>query len=289
MKLIAIDLDGTLLSPDGTISKENKDAILFAQKNNCHVAICTGRSFKDAEHIVQKAGLDCSILASNGAIAHYNGRIIQNRTLPTESTKDLIALLNSSSFYFEIYTSEGIILHENSEAMLNGEIQDLQERGVTFPVDFAHHMIQVELSQYGIQFIKNYDRLGDSLFDINKILALSFDEVKLNKMYRILKNRTDISVTNSAWCNIDIGHLDSNKGVAVKEMASYLNIPIKNTITIGDNFNDVSMFQISGMSIAMGNAKDEIKRGCTHTTLSCEENGVAHAIEEIILKQCINV
>lgn len=284
MKLIGIDLDGTLLSPDGTISEENRKAIYEAQNQGYTVAICTGRSFRDTEYIIGREKLDCSIISSNGAAVYHNGEFITKRTIPKESAKEIIRLLTEHGFYIEVYTTDGIILHENSEKILRGEIKDLQERGVQFPIDLAYHMIEVEFSQHGIQFVKDFDKLGDVLGDIHKFLALSFDPDKMKRINEILKERTDVSVTNSAWCNTDIGHLESNKGRGLKELANYLNIPFENVIGIGDNYNDLSMFEVSGISIAMGNADDEIKRKCTHTTLTCEENGVAHAIRQFVLK-----
>ncbi|GAA4718516.1 Cof-type HAD-IIB family hydrolase [Brevibacillus fulvus] len=285
MKLIAIDLDGTLLSENGTISQTNREAIVEAQRLGHIVAICTGRALQDAQHILQQSGLDCPIMAGNGAVTFHGGKLIEKKTLPADVVSEILTMLFQEDIYAELYTNEHIVIQQDGKAQLRDEIGKLAERDDSFPREWALEQCNIQFAQYGIQWVAEIrdKQLADS--GIYKIFAFSFDRRKLQTMRQKLEERTDISLTTSGWTKLEIAHPAASKGNALVHLARLLHISPAETVAIGDNYNDLSMFQAAGTSIAMGNAAAEIKQHCTYTTLSCGEDGVAYGLRKYILNK----
>ncbi|HDR8095235.1 TPA: HAD hydrolase family protein, partial [Bacillus cereus] len=96
-------------------------------------------------------------------------------------------------------------------------------------------------------------------------------------------HNTDLAITSSYWHNLEINHRDAQKGNGLYTLAEHLNISVENTVAIGDGLNDVSMMEKANISIAMGNAVEEIKAMCKYETLSNEEHGVAHALYKYVM------
>ncbi len=285
LKLIAIDLDGTLLSENGTISEANKDAILEVQKQGDIVAISSGRSLPDVEAILRPTGIDCPIMTGNGAVSYYKGQEIQRFQIPTDVVKGVVAILEDSEVHYELYTAQGIFNGLGGRELLQKEIEQLAEG----------------LSGWAGEMLSNY---LDHKYDLNetlsmtanqtpdiahlnvyKLLVLSLDDSKLNQLREAFTGREDLYLTSSGSMNLELGHPDAGKGSALQFMANYLDIPLENTVAIGDNYNDVTMFEIAGTSIAMGNAEEQLKEMSTHVTKHHNEDGVAHALRTFILQK----
>ncbi|RHW35547.1 Cof-type HAD-IIB family hydrolase [Oceanobacillus profundus] len=273
MRLIAIDLDGTLLSADGTISSANKEAILDVQRKGNIVIISSGRSFHDTKQILQNADLKCPIIIGNGALSFHSNSLIQRLTLSINILQDLLVMLEKSNLYYEIYTNKGILLKQNGKEILNKEIQNLQ-----FDTDWARDLVDIQYKQHGLIFVKNYLDTDFSNLDPYKIFVFSFDGGKLSRLEKILSHRKDISITTSGSQKLEIGNVNANKGNGLKIMANYFGIPLENTVAIGDNLNDLSMFETAGISIAMGNAEDVVKEKATYITKRYDDDGVAYAL-----------
>lgn len=283
MKLIAIDLDETLLSTDCTISQGNIDSIREAQEQGNIIAISSGRSFHDIKQILQNADLGCPIIAGNGAISLQHGTIIHKLTLPISVVIDMMAQLEENDSYYEIYTKNGIFIKQNGKDTLVKEIMDWQNPISGITKDWAYNEIDIQYSQYGLLSVPDFNHIDFTDLEVYKIFVLPFDNCKLNRLRELFKQRGDISVTISGIEKIDMGHLESSKGSALKKVAQYFGVPLEDTVAIGDNLNDLSMFQTAGMSIAMGNAVDELRKRATYITKDHNDNGIAYAFREYIL------
>lgn len=115
------------------------------------------------------------------------------------------------------------------------------------------------------------------------ILGLDPDQKKRLNTY--FKSIEEIYVTGSTPFNLEVTNINGNKGNGLKVMAHHFNIPLEDTVAIGDENNDIPMFKVAGLAIGMGNAKEETKEHCHVVTLTNDENGVAYAIEKYILKE----
>ncbi|MBX9975098.1 Cof-type HAD-IIB family hydrolase [Cytobacillus firmus] len=283
MKLIAVDLDGTLLSDDCSISLVNREAIYEAQKQGNIVVISSGRSFHDTKRILQNAGLECPFISGNGAISFHTERMIQNFSLPVKVVSEIMGILDETNLYYEIYTRNGILIKRDGRDLLNKEIEKILEQETAFSVKWAKGEIDIQYKQYGLLPVPHYREIDFTQLEVYKLFVLSFDKSKLTKLQGRLSGRKDLSLTSSGVTKIEIGPLEISKGNALKFMADYLGIPLKDSVAIGDNLNDLSMFNIAGMGIAMGNAVDEVKKKSTFITKRHNEDGVAFALRKYIL------
>ncbi|QQZ10081.1 Cof-type HAD-IIB family hydrolase [Heyndrickxia vini] len=284
MKLIAIDLDGTLLSENGDISSGNTEAIHDVQRQGDIITICSGRSLHDTQAILQNAGIDCPVITGNGAIAYHGKELIHKLIIPEDVIQELIPLLESEGFYFELYTNQGIHLLKNGKEQLDGEIRFLTEKDASFLSEWAEKERDIQFNQHGLHYINDYKDINVAELDVYKIFVLSFDREKLLNLENRLSSRQDISLTSSGKTKLEIAHAEVSKGNALTYMANFLNIPLKETVAIGDNLNDLSMFKVAGISVAMGNAVEEAKRNSTYTTKNFNEDGVAYALRNYVIE-----
>ena len=113
-------------------------------------------------------------------------------------------------------------------------------------------------------------------------MAFSMNPEKLQLGRETFSSRTDVAMVVSFEHNFEMQHPDVSKGNALTKLAEHLNIPMKDTVAIGDNFNDVSMLKMAGLGIAMGNAEPEILAMAQSITRTNVEHGVAHAIHKLL-------
>lgn len=281
-KLIAIDLDGTLLSSNIEISKENIQAIQKAQEAGHIVMICSGRAPEDIKTVIDQTPLQCPVAGSNGTMVIADGKLLSQVSINKEKVDNVAAILNEKQFPFKLYTSEGIYVAKTwADRMLaflekNPEVS----KGLT-PKEYKFMTEQPKESDS----IKLFEQIDDVLNKENIAIQKFFIPTISGKAELIatLKEIEDISITTSGPFNIEIMDVNGHKGNGVKVMAEYFGIPIENTVAIGDNFNDVPMLEVAGLSIAMGNADPTVKDLADVVTLTNNEHGVAHAIEKYVL------
>ncbi|MCU9614410.1 Cof-type HAD-IIB family hydrolase [Caldibacillus lycopersici] len=283
MKLIALDMDGTLLSEDGTISKDNRDMIYRCQDKGDIVAICSGRSLQDILGILEDAGIDCPIISSNGAHVYDGERTVAEFCMSSIAAKEITERLVNENYYFEIYTHQGVQIFTSGREQLKAEIEKLRKDKADFPVKWAYEQIEIQYNQKGLLYSSTFDHTKIQDLQIYKVFVLSFDRGKLKRLEVSLAENELVSLTTSGWTKLEIAHPEVSKGNGLKILAAHYQIPVENTIAIGDNLNDLPMFKVAGTSIAMGNASDEIKAQCTYTTKCYHENGVAYALEKFVL------
>lgn len=278
-KLIAIDLDGTLLNNESKISEENLAAIKHAQSLGIEIVVATGRAPFDVSKIFSPTGINPWIIGTNGATIHHpEGALF--RAVPLDK-KDVIAItswLEQENFYYEIFNEEAIYTPYNGRKQLVAEIN---QKHSSIQNELQHAM-ERQFSQHGFSFIHSYQELKsiDSYF--YNILAFSFDETKLQKGWNTFKSREDLTLVSSGDYNFELEHPDASKGIALTKLIEHLGIDLRETSAIGDSYNDLSMLKIAGKSAAMGNANEEIKNTCHVVAQTNDENGVAHFINSLI-------
>jgi Cof subfamily protein (haloacid dehalogenase superfamily) len=283
-KLIAIDLDGTLLSPSLEISDENLTAMKLAQDEGHVVMICSGRAPEDISDVLKSTGIKCPIAGSNGTVVIVDGNEISNISMRKKDVIAVAQILNHKRNPYKIYTSEGIYVpsswSENFAEMLE-----------------EHKELAEQLTKRELQSLtekpkesdtsKIFDSLDDLLsignFRVQKFFIPTIISKLKEELIHAFQEIEGISITTSGPYNIEIMDKNGNKSNGLKTVSEFYQIPIENTIAIGDNYNDVPMMGAAGLSIAMGNADPKIKELCDVTTLSNQENGVAVAIKKYML------
>ncbi|CQR45921.1 Putative phosphatase YwpJ [Paraliobacillus sp. PM-2] len=281
MKLIAIDLDGTLLNGDCEVSDKNIDAIHRAINKGIDIVIVTGRPFIAAKSLLNKVGLSLPIISLNGAVIYSNKEeVIEITPMNLSISQQILTIFQENKIYTEIYTNKGTYSINKKDVINNIMVRANSHIEKNVALQRANQRIEVEK----VKFIEDYNTLI-TLEDIYiyKIQGFSLKQKLLRRMCSQL-NTEDIIITSSGNISIEINHVDAQKGIALCMFARDKGIQMKDTMAIGDNLNDISMLNIVGQSVAMGNADNEIKKVCHYTTKNNNEDGVAFAIEKVLSK-----
>jgi hypothetical protein len=283
IKCIASDMDGTLLTATQKITPENLEAIKAAQEKGVEVVIATGRSYFEASFVLDEAGISCPIICANGAeVRASDGKVVSSSPLDKVLAKKAAYILVQNNVYFEVYTNQGtytidedrgvsiivdIFLSGNPEADIDEVTKAAEER---FTKGLVHK-------------VNSYDELFNSdEHQIYKLLAFSFEPDFLVSAKEDLLKLEGMAVSSSGDENLELTSVNAQKGIALEAFVKEKGISLLETMAIGDNYNDLSMFKRAGRSVAMGNADDIIKAQCDAVTSANEESGVAKAIWEVL-------
>ncbi|MCM3172763.1 Cof-type HAD-IIB family hydrolase [Paenibacillus sp. MER 99-2] len=288
MKLFATDLDGTLLNRDSQISPENAAAIHRAQQEGLRVTIATGRVYSDVVNISLEGGIKTPVIGSNGATIHdENGQRLFHLPLERETAASVMQWLEDHDCYYEASTQQGIYAPINSHNAMLAEMDRILGAS---PSEDVARLIRAVKKHYDK---KDYHRVSShqeipAEAHIYNIMAFSMNPDQLREGRQYFAARSDVAMVVSSEHNFEMQHPDVSKGNALSKLAAHLNIAMEDTVSIGDNFNDVSMLQMAGLGIAMGNAEPEIKALAKAITLTNVEHGVAHAIHSVLEGKPIN-
>ena len=276
-------MDGTLLNGKQEISEGNRRAIMAAQEKGVEVILATGRSYQEASHMLQKAGLRCGAICANGAeIRNREGEVLHSVGLEGEIARKMIGMLRNLGVYVELYTNEGTYT-------------DSYQKGIDVIIDI-YHTANPDTSREEIQaaaeerfkrglieVVDDYSEvLGREGCRVYKLLAFSMDPALLSEAAGALRKVEGVAVTSSGRENIEVTHQEAQKGIALKRFAEHSGVPLSETMAMGDNYNDLSMLKVAGRPVAMGNAEQEVKDICRYITAVNDEDGAGKAIMEAI-------
>jgi len=283
MKLIASDLDGTLLNEIGEISQENVQAINKATEKGLRFVVATGRSYDSAKRILTKAGISCPIICLNGAASYdINGKLIRNIPMDAAICRKIVSVCQKAEMYTELFM-ENSVLSSGKDNFMDVAIEMFKDVMPNSTEEEIRHVVEKRFQDENVQFIDNLEgQISNENNTIYKVLSFSLDEEKLTEAYHELKNEPGMIITSSGHLNLEFNHPDAKKGLALKELVNSMGIDMKDVMALGDNLNDKSMLEEAGRGVAMGNAAEEIKELCRYTTKRNTEHGVAYAIEEML-------
>ncbi len=282
MKLFVTDLDGTLLNSQHEISPENVSALELAQNEGLELAIATGRTYADASAVCEKAGISAHIISNNGSFIYTrDGKKLKATSLAKEFVEPSLRWLHNNDYYYEISTDNNIFLSPNTEDVLRLDFARAKAADPSLDPSALDKILSLIYSQKGIRIVKDIDSIVDTDIEYYNMLGLSFDPDKLTKGRNYFSNQKGLTMLISGQYNFEMINSNASKGFALKHLTDHLDIPISKTIVIGDSFNDLSMLEIAGIGVAMGNAEDKIKKCCQYVAKSNDESGVAHIIHEL--------
>ncbi|EJK9928730.1 sugar-phosphatase [Cronobacter sakazakii] len=268
IKLIAIDMDGTLLLPDHTISPGVKNAIAAAREQGINVVLTTGRPFAGVESYLRELHMD----KSGDYCITYNGALVQKAS--DGSTVAQTPLSYDDYRYLEQLSREvGSHFHALDRTTLYTANRDISRYTVhesfvaTIPLVFC----EAEKMDPNMTFLKVM--MIDEPEILDKAITRIPQDVK--EKYTVLK---------SAPYFLEILDKRVTKGTGVKSLAEVLNIQPEEVMAIGDQENDIAMLEYAGVGVAMENAIDAAKEAANFVTRSNLEDGVAYAIEKFALR-----
>ncbi len=266
-KWIVFDLDGTLLNSDKEITDEVKKAISLLKAEDKQVFIATGRHSLMASKYIYDLGLETPLIACNGAliINVRNEQILHMELIKPAIAAKLVSYCKENQLDFLVYVPNAIYYSENS-IRVNAVIE-------------YNNTVGKEL-QAPLYSVQELDVLKE---DIIKVLIRSDDSHLIDKLNEDINEDGTLTIVKSEVDLVDIMARGVSKGSGLEFLSRHFNIDLKRTVVFGDNHNDISMFQVAGLSIAMGNAEEELKRVADHITLTNDESGVSDAIYKYIL------
>ena len=283
MKLIAIDLDGTLLNSQNEIPLENIQAIQAAQLKVIEVVIATGRAYFDAVQLMKTAGLTAWVIGANGATIHDpEGTCVQAISVSKEDADEILAYFTEQGFYYEVFSEHMLFSPNSGRELLQIEMDRILTANPDADEKEMKEAAERQFSQEPFQFVSSYKEILEKTDHYYNLLAFSFDDDKLKEAWDRYVDRDALTLTASASHVFDIMHRDVSKGNAVQKLANQFDVPQEKIMAIGDNFNDISMFEIAGTSVAMGNAPAGVKEKAMVVTLENNKHGVAHIIQKKI-------
>lgn len=280
IKLIASDMDGTLLDSKMSISRDNASAIREANRLGIEFMVATGRAYSEAKPPLEEAGIECAMITLNGAqVFDKEGNSIFSAGLTKKAVGEVLDILDAHNVYYELSTNKGIF-SEHQEQRIENFAAHVATTMPHLTYKTAIAMASAHLALLNITYIDHMrDLLEDDSIEILKIIGFSVEGPRvLGPASMQIEKMEDLIVTSSAQNNIEVNHKLAQKGIAVAQVAKDRDIPATDVMTIGDNLNDVSMIQWAGVSFAMGNAELELKEYAKYETSTNLENGVGEAI-----------
>ena len=279
IRLVASDMDGTLLNRYGKVSPRNAAAIETLQRKNIGFMVCTGRSYEDANTPLLEAGISCDIICMNGAAVFDRfGRQLRKQPLLNRQVSSIINICRPFSVLYDFMTEKGSHTITAREKLR----KSFEDKIFLTMVSDEHTYEAIEKRFY---FTTEEELLG-SENDIYKISVVHENPEVLKQIRFWLEKEEGISVASSAPSNLELTHTRAQKGTALLEHAVNSRIRPSEILALGDSENDLSMLSLPlGYTVAMGNASQVIKRKARLTTRTNEEDGVAFAIEALILSE----
>ena len=284
IKLIASDMDGTLLNHNHKIPKENVELINYAKNQGIEFVVATGRAYYEALPALNEENINCDVISFNGGIVYdKNGNIISITPMVPKDLYYTIEILKSFDISYQLYT-KNTIYTTSIETDINAYIDLIRSNGYEPDVEHLRAEAQQKLDVGYITEVENIELyLNEKENPPIKIIAISNDISKLENATKLLSENINISVTSSGANNIEIMHKNATKGEALKEIAKIYSINLENAVAIGDNLNDQAMLDIVGFSVAMKNGNTILKEQAKYVTEKTNsEGGVADTIFKLI-------
>ncbi|AQS53657.1 Phosphatase YwpJ [Jeotgalibaca dankookensis] len=285
IQLIVSDMDGTLLDNKLAVSEGNQLAIQAAEENGIKFMVATGRGYTEAVPALTEAGISCPMISVNGAQTYdKNGQLIDSIGIDKKDIREILAFTKANGLYTELVMSSGVYSNDKLQY-----VETLTHLLKTTNPHTSYKMALVlalgRMDQFNMNYVDEYEEvLADDKDLALKVLVFSNQgQTELQSVRDEFGTDSQLVITSSFFNNIEINHVDAQKGIALERVAKKLNIPMEKVMSIGDNFNDVSMLKRTGVSFAMANAEDGVKERAKYMTASNSEDGVAEAIY-----RCIN-
>jgi len=279
LRLIAIDIDGTLLNPEFHISATDLATLRRAHAEGVEVILVTGRRHTFALPIAQQLGFDLWLISSNGAVTRsLAGETFHRDLLPERTCRDLVGVMQE-------FRGQTVITFDNNDVGSDGAGTIVIER-----LDELEASIQRWLEK-NMQYIRFVIPIEDAL-TTDPVQAMFCGPIAhMQRVLQVLGScGLPITVLRTEYSGRDLSIIDvlnagCSKGHALKRWANYRQITPEQVMAVGDNYNDIEMLAFAGHPFIMGNASEELhSRGWTRTG-SNAESGVSSAIEHVLYRK----
>ena len=251
-KVVFLDIDGTIRNSKKEITVYTKTAIKRVINKGTQVVICTGRSRDYAISVSKEALASPWVIVSDGAYVYdyAKQKDIYTLELAPATLEKIYNITRKYNISITVDTTSGQYTNDKS----------VTSPSVTYQENFLESMLKEKILH--VHIVSNdKEKMTKTLEELEKLDNIKFG---FNGLYQFGENYF-----------IFLADPNSNKGDGIKNFCKYFNISIKETVGIGDDFNDLAMFKNVGVSVAMGNAQENIKKVCTYVTDTNDNDGVA--------------
>ena len=269
IRIIALDLDGTLLNSKKELSSVNLAALEKAAQAGIEVVPTTGRFFGGMPDFIRKLPFIHYAITINGAEAAdlRTGEVIYKAELSWERAVELMTLFDKYPVIYDCY--------QGNEAFMTASQKELVDTVVASP----HYRKMIHELRQPVPELKAF--LTERKQGVQKVQFFTDPpDVRLNMLEELPHLFADLCVSSSVSDNVEINQSHANKGEALLALAAHLGVSPEQTIAFGDGLNDLSMLKAAGIGVAMDNACPEAKEAADWVAPGCDEDGVACGIQK---------
>lgn len=287
-KLVAIDLDGTMLNQYGIVTQKTKNSIKKAQENGIEIMIASGRPIDSVKTISKEIGSENYFISGNGSIIYdiKKDEIIYENVLKKQKALEIIKICEENSIFYNVYTEKEIIA-----------------KNLQYNVLYYHkeNLTKSEEDKTHVNIVEDiYDYIEKTDSKVLKVMICDKHQTIFNAIIRKLKEVEDIEVLEVSHMSrkiirqgteeipieyfyTEISAKNVDKWTALEFLKEKLQISSEEIVAIGDNVNDKKMIEKSGYGIAMGQSAPQIKEIADYVTDSNVDDGVANALDKLLL------
>ncbi|MBV9688988.1 MAG: HAD family phosphatase [Ktedonobacteraceae bacterium] len=276
IKLLAIDIDGTLLTPDRRITPRTRAMVQAAQQAGIVVTLATGRRYCNSAPMAAELALTIPLIICDGAtiIQHPDGNVLHTHLLNADVAQQAVEMMIRHMIQPVVHYIEA----NGTEETWTGPLEQDNEWITPYFAAFPENIRRLP-----------HNELCSGQSALLRVVALASENIIYNGLAQ------EVAALHCAWNMIPLGnygsaelavmHMGCSKANGVRALAQRLNIPLENVMAIGDNNNDIEMLQEVGWGVAMGHANTAVKAAAKVITSSNTEDGVALAIERYVLRR----
>lgn len=271
-KLVAIDMDGTLLNSKHEISEYTRNVLKEVTEKGVKVVICTGRLFASARFYAKLLGLITPIIACNGAYIceYHRNNVLYENPIDSVDYKEVIKILEKNNMYYHFYDNENFYTKELNYNSLKYYNWNKKQK--------TEDKINIEIIE---DVVKMMEERNPKVY---KVVVMDENKGKLSNIVKELKKNSHLEIVSSMSQSFDIMNKGVSKGNALMRLSDFFSLESNEVIAIGDNYNDISMFEYAGVSVAMNNGEKEAKEKADVITDTNDNDGVAKVLKKLILR-----
>lgn len=263
IKLVALDMDNTLLNRQKLVSEKNREAICRAMEKGVYVTIATGRMPASAGYFAKNLGMNCPVVSCNGGVVKpldEKTPIFEAHFLP-KTVQSLIETCYKNNWYIRWYIDDTIYVRYKDERM--------------FP---AYRTTK------GLNIVAVGDDYKNYINDVTQLVICDING-RIQQIYDYIAETfgEKIGLQQNTGFTMDVTPPGINKAVGLSKLADYLGINREEVMAVGDGDNDLTMVKYAGCGVAMQNGISDLKKIASFVTKDCDDDGVAYAIEKFIL------
>lgn len=262
IKLVALDMDDTLLNQHNVISLRNAEVIRRAAEQGVTVTIATGRMYRSARPYAEGLGLDVPLITYNGALVRgaLSGETLLDRPIAAELASEVLALFQEKGWHIQTYVNDELYVAEHnkwSDAYSTlAKVPAIELGGAFYTLRQAPSKMLAMAEP-------------DQITDIRQTMQTRFG----SQLFVAISKPTYLEIVNPVV----------NKGTALAFLAERLGIQREQVMAVGDSFNDLDMIEYAGWGVAMGNAPNPVKQRAQAVVSDNANDGVAEAFEQFVL------